>query len=277
MKYNFLIDTLSGNKIELDVYSLDKSEAKPVVIFVHGFKGFKDWGFFPASAEYFAQRGYHSIIFNFSHNGIKSGCEVFNELDNFAKNTLSLEVDELKEISSRVISNDFCNFSGDLFIIGHSRGGAVTLLSSPEINYVKALSVWASISFVDRYTKRQKEEWKEKGYLGFLNTRTGQEMRLDVEFLDDILKHKDEKLSIEAQTGKVDLPIHVIHGEIDLTVPVRDAQNILAYCKHPDSTLSIIPKAGHTFNMVHPPSEMTDQLIEVLNKTESFFRKYNRG
>lgn len=277
MKYNFLIDTMSGNKIELDVYSGDKSIPKPVVVFVHGFKGFKDWGFFPSAAGFFEEQGYHSIVFNFSHNGITSGNDIFNELEKFEKNTLSLEVDELKEISLRVISNEFCNFNGELFIIGHSRGGAVTLLASPEIKNLSALSVWASISYVDRYTDRQKKEWKQKGCLSFLNTRTGQEMKLDYSFLEDILINKNDKLSVESRVRMLDLPILTIHGEIDLTVPVKDAGNIYSYCKNPSSEFFIVPKAGHTFNMVHPPGDITEQFNEVLNKTESFFRKYNRG
>ncbi|MBK6678611.1 MAG: hypothetical protein IPG53_00595 [Ignavibacteriales bacterium] len=52
MKYNFLITTSAGNQIDCDLYTKARDESKPVVLIVHGFKGFKDWGFFPPSARF---------------------------------------------------------------------------------------------------------------------------------------------------------------------------------------------------------------------------------
>ncbi|GAB1442061.1 hypothetical protein MASR2M39_08960 [Ignavibacteriales bacterium] len=277
MKYNFLITTSAGDQIDCDLYSIARNESKPVVLFVHGFKGFKDWGFFPDAARYFAENGYHAITFNFSHNGVSPGSIDFDDLAGFAKNSLSLEVDELKEISSFIISSNFCNFSGQLFIIGHSRGGGAVLLASPSIKNLYAAAVWSSISYVDRYTERQKKEWKENGSLNFLNTRTGQEMKMNYSFLEDILINKDGKLSIEKSTGKLEIPVLAVHGEIDLTVPVKDSERIISYSKNKNSQLFIVPKAGHTFNMVHPAVEITNQFSTVINKTEKFFRRYIRG
>jgi pimeloyl-ACP methyl ester carboxylesterase len=277
MKYNFLITTSAGNQIDCDLYSTDRNESKPVVMFVHGFKGFKDWGFFPPAAGYFEGKGYHSITFNFSHNGVSPGSFEFDDLAGFAKNILSLEVDELKEISSFIISGNFCNFSGQLFIIGHSRGGGATLLASPAIKNLGAVAVWSSISYVDRYTDRQKKDWKEKGSLSFLNTRTGQEMSMNYSFLEDLLTNKEEKLSIEKSTRQLEIPVLAVHGEIDLTVPVRDSERIISFSKNQNSELFIVPRAGHTFNMVHPPVETTEQFSLVINKTDKFFRRYIRG
>jgi len=41
-------------------------------VYVHGFKGFKDWGFVPYIGETFASKGFAFLTFNFSHNGIES-------------------------------------------------------------------------------------------------------------------------------------------------------------------------------------------------------------
>ncbi len=277
MKYNFLITTSAGNQIDCDLYTKARDESKPVVLIVHGFKGFKDWGFFPPSARFFEDSGYHAITFNFSHNGVSPGKCDFDDLRSFAENSLSLEVDELKELSSFIISGKFCNFSGQLFIIGHSRGGGVTLLSSPAIKNLDAVAVWSSISYVDRYTDRQKKEWKEKGSLSFLNTRTGQEMSMNYSFLEDLLTNKAAKLSIEKSIAQLEVPVLAVHGEIDLTVPVKDSERIISFSRNQNSELFIVPKAGHTFNMVHPATETTEQFSSVINKTEKFFRRYIRG
>ncbi|RZK32728.1 MAG: dienelactone hydrolase, partial [Hymenobacter sp.] len=47
--------------------------AKPVIVFVHGFKGFKDWGHFPLLARFFAEQGFVFIKLNLSHNGVVVG------------------------------------------------------------------------------------------------------------------------------------------------------------------------------------------------------------
>lgn len=277
MKYNFSVTTASGDQIDLDLYSSDPSELKPAVIIVHGFKGFKDWGFFPLAGEYFAAIGYHAILFNFSHNGISPGNDIFNELEKFAENNLSLEKRELKEIIARVFSGEFCNLDGNLFIIGHSRGGGVALLSSAGNSDITAVAVWASVSYADRYTAHQKKQVAEQGYLEIPNSRTGQLMRLNRSFFDDINANAATELSIEKALEKITCPVLAVHGEIDGTVPVKEAVEINRWSRHPGSELLIVPKADHTFKMVHPANEITNQFSQVLDKTQTFFRSNQRG
>ena len=45
------------------------SDSNPLIIFCHGYKGFKDWGAWNLMAEAFAKIGFCFIKFNFSHNG----------------------------------------------------------------------------------------------------------------------------------------------------------------------------------------------------------------
>lgn len=277
MKYIFSVTTASGDQIDLDLYSSDPSELKPAVIIVHGFKGFKDWGFFPLAGEYFASNGYHAVVFNFSHNGISPGNDIFNELEKFAENSLSIEKRELKEIIARVYSGEFCNLDGNLFIIGHSRGGGVTLLSSAGNPDITAVAVWASVSFVDRYTAHQKKQIADQGYLEIPNSRTGQLMRLNRYFFDDISANASTGLSIEKALEKINFPVLAVHGEIDGTVPVKEAVEINRWSKHPGSEILIVPKADHTFKMVHPATEITNQFSQVLEKTQTFFRSNQRG
>jgi hypothetical protein len=58
---------------------------KNCIIFVHGFKGFKDWGFGPYLAKYLSTKGFFVITFNFSHNGVSIPMDEFTELDKFAQ------------------------------------------------------------------------------------------------------------------------------------------------------------------------------------------------
>ena len=47
----------------------DQAENLPLIIFCHGYKGYKDWGAWSLMAEKFAVNGYFFVKFNYSHNG----------------------------------------------------------------------------------------------------------------------------------------------------------------------------------------------------------------
>ena len=52
-----------------DIRYKSTNELKPIILFVHGFKGFKDWGHFNLIADWFAENGFIYVKFNLSHNG----------------------------------------------------------------------------------------------------------------------------------------------------------------------------------------------------------------
>ena len=56
--------------IYYDLYSpsVTPGSALPVVLFVHGFKGFKDWGAFPDACDELARAGFAVVTFNLSLN-----------------------------------------------------------------------------------------------------------------------------------------------------------------------------------------------------------------
>ena len=77
----------------------DSADRKlPVIIVCHGFKAFKDWGPFPAIGRYFAESGFVSIVFNFSHNGIGKNFRKFSEREKFSVNTFSLELEDVATV-----------------------------------------------------------------------------------------------------------------------------------------------------------------------------------
>ena len=59
-----------GNVLNLTLYGADSFGDHPCLIYLHGFKGFKDWGFVPHAGHFFARNGFSFLTFNFSHNGI---------------------------------------------------------------------------------------------------------------------------------------------------------------------------------------------------------------
>jgi len=271
MNKEFSLKTKNGDYIHISAYGYENISVAPCLILVHGFKGFKDWGFFPYTAKYFAEKGYFVITFNFSHNGVADSNDSFSEVEKFAKNTVSLEISELVQIIN-AYKNLF--FGGKVFgkigLIGHSRGGGIVLLSSFIEKNVDCYVVWASVERFDRYTERQKAEWRNAGYIEVQNSRTKQLMRLNIDLLEDIETNKFDSHNIELAVKKLDKELLIIHGEQDLTVPISEGEHIFESRNKKITVFYKIPAAGHTFDIVHPFEGSNNKFNSVLLNTEQF-------
>ncbi len=66
---NIVLERSGKKPILLDIFNSTTEKECPIVVFCHGYKGFKDWGAWNLMATHFANTGYCFIKFNFSHNG----------------------------------------------------------------------------------------------------------------------------------------------------------------------------------------------------------------
>lgn len=272
MKENLKFKTKESNEIKIDFYSEPDIRNGDLIILVHGFKGFKDWGFFPYTAEYLSKKGLDVLTFNFSHNGVGQSFTEFDELDKFEKNTISLEVSELNQIIIACYQSMLLKEKPRrIGLLGHSRGAGISILSALKTNMVNALCCWAPISKFDRYTERQKIEWRKNGFFDVLNTRTNQMMRMSVDLLNDIELNKDDKLNIEKAVKRLEIPFLLVHGEQDLTVPIKESELIYEWSNKKLTIFEKIDQVGHTFDIVHPFSGTNKKFDKILKLTAEFF------
>lgn len=274
MTKDFTITSSLGSKISITTFGNENISTNRCIILVHGFKGFKDWGFAPYLGEYFANRGFFVITFNFSHNGIGENKFEFTELDKFASNTFTREIVELEDIVKAYQNNIFGDIENPkIGLLGHSRGGAIVLLTASKFTSVKAIATFGSVSTLDRYSERQKESWRKKGYFAVMNMRTKQEMRLNVSLLDDLEANKNNSLNIEKKVGELDKPLLICHGTEDLAVKLDEVKNIYAWSNKKNTELKIFERTGHTFGCVHPFNGTNKIFENLLNTTNDFFQK----
>jgi uncharacterized protein len=250
----------------------------PTVVICHGFKGFMEWGFFPAVAELLAQRGFVTVRFNLAGSGMQPGDELVSDPRAFSANTYSAEVADLLrvlEATGHEIADDRVD-RGRLGLFGHSRGGGAAILaaaSEPWRDRIRALVTWAAISHVDRYTPEEKRVWRATGELPVVNTRTGQQLALGRGLLEDVERHSAGSLDILAAAGRVAAPWLILHGGDDESVPANEAAELAARAAGTHELL-VIPGAGHTFGAKHPFAGPTPHLIQALNATQTWFRRY---
>lgn len=274
---DFLLSSPHGRDFSVDARWWQDGNPKPVVVFVHGFKGFKDWGHFNLLADYFARHGFVFLKLNLSHNGVEPGGDDLTNLEAFANNNFCIELDDVKkaidyvkqhprEIPAQELAADY------IFLIGHSRGGGLVLLKAAEDERISGVATWSAISDIDqRWSPEFMEKWKRDGVQYVLNGRTGQMMPLNYQLVESCQANKD-RLNIAKATEKLQVPLLIIHGEQDETLPVQMAHDL--HAANPFAELYLIPEANHSFGGSHPYSgeELPDTARDAANKTISFFR-----
>lgn len=276
MNKDYVFSASDGEQLRISTYIDGKLFSGKTIVFVHGFKGFKDWGFGPYLGEYFAEKGFFVITFNFSHNGVGESKTEFAEIDKFSQNTFSREVRELNELINAVRGGFFAEIDKNckLGLLGHSRGGAIALLSGSKINDVDAVTTWSAISKLDRFSARQNEEWQKKGYFEVLNLRTKQMMRLNVTMLDDIEQNSDGYLNLQNAVTNLNKPLLIAHGDQDLAVQIAEGEQIYEWSDKTRTEFYKLFGTGHTFDIVHPFSGTSEKFERLLEKTTKFFNQY---
>ena len=243
-----------------DVFYKKNTLQKPVIIFCHGYKGFKDWGAWNLVAKHFASEGYFFIKFNFSHNGgtIEHPID-FPDLEAFSKNNYIKELDDLQSVIDWVISEKFPfknQVSDNISLIGHSRGGGIAVIKAAETSNINNIITWAGVSdYASRFPSGiALEKWEENRIMYITNGRTKQRMPHEFQFYTNF-KNNEEYLTISRATKALQIPHLIIHGTADHSVKLEEAK--LLHEWNPNSTLKTIKDANHVFGAKHPWTSKT--------------------
>ncbi len=276
---NLVLKRENNKPIVWDAFFNNNDNKKPLVIFCHGYKGFKDWGAWNLVAEAFMKANVFFVKFNFSHNGgtVEQPID-FPDLEAFAENNYSKELDDLDDMITFLSSkeNEFLDQIdiNNISLIGHSRGGGISILKTNEDQRIKKLITWASVSSFGKRssTTGNLEQWKKDGVKYVLNGRTNQKMPHNFQFYLDF-KANEQRLNIESAVKKITVPHLIIHAKDDPSVLYKEAINLNNW--NPKSELLTIDNSNHVFDAKHPWKEkdMPDNLEKVVNKTIAFIKR----
>ena len=273
---NTILKRQDKKPILWDAFYEPTNAQKPLVIFCHGYKGFKDWGAWDLVAKAFSEAGLFFVKFNFSHNGGTMEQPIdFPDLEAFAENNYSKELEDLEDLITFLHSMDNPFYAeinpNELILIGHSRGGGIATIKASEDDRITKLITWASVSDFGKRTATagELEQWQKDGVKYVLNGRTKQNMPHHYQFYEDF-KANETRLNIENATKNLNIPQLIIHAKDDPSVKYSEAENLHAW--NSESVLFPIEQSDHVFGASHPWKEknLPTPLQNVVQKSIEF-------
>lgn len=228
-----------------DAYIPD-AESFPLVIFSHGYNGYKDD--FKESAEYLMDRGAASITFTFCGGGERdpSGFGTTNMTLFTEKEDLSALIDHAKQIKG---------FNGSLYLFGGSQGGMVSAMAAEEraadikgmVLLFPAFGIpdaWNNSQYpIDRYPTPE----SIPDSIDFWGVKLGRNFVLTMRGLD-----------IYANMADFRDPVLLLHGTNDAIVPISYSQR--AARTYLNAELVTYNGEGHGFT----PAAMRDVEAKLL-------------
>lgn len=256
-----------------DAYYPETENKIPLVILVHGYKGYKDWGCWNLMAERFAEAGFYFVKFNFSHNGTTvENPDEFADLEAFGNNNYSKELSDLSFVID-YFSNESKVDKNKIVLIGHSRGGGISIVKTAEDSRIHGLITLASVDSLERFPKNEVlENWKKEGVYFVENGRTRQQMPHYYQFFEDY-ENNLHRLDVERSMEMAKAHVFVVHGSSDESVLPKNADHL--HLLNPNSELFLVENANHTFGAKEPWEEtsmpydlalVTEKCIDFINK-----------
>jgi alpha-beta hydrolase superfamily lysophospholipase len=245
------------------------AQPQSLVVAVHGFKGFKDWGFFPWLADHLCRYGAAVCRFNMSRSGIGENSDTFDRLDLFAGDTYSTQLADLRTATDHAQAR----FPGlPTFLLGHSRGGGIAILGAHSVPRLHGVIAWSPIARADRWDDATKKRWRADGFMDVENQRTKQMMRMSTAILDDYEKHH-RRLDILGAASKLKKPLLVIHGGRDESVPPAEGREVFSRAR--EGAIATIAAASHTYNAIHPLVNVPRELVHAAEISAHFVSAYD--
>jgi len=272
-KLNIKLENIETRDFLADALYSETNEKMPLVIFVHGYKGYKDWGAWNLMAEKFAEAGFFFVKFNSSHNGTTIEDPYnFGDLEAFGNNNYSKELSDLGVVIDHFVKDPNVD-DQRIILIGHSRGGGISIIKTFEDERINGLITLASVDTLERFPKDEAlENWKNEGVYYVLNGRTKQEMPHYYQFYEDFEKNI-HRFDVERATEMAKAYVLIVHGTHDESVSVKNAEHL--HILNPNSELFLVEGADHTFGAKEPWTEnrlpehlktITEKCIDFINK-----------
>ena len=236
--------------------------------------GFKDWGFLPYVAERLARAGLAVVSFNFSGAGVGEASDTFDEPERFGHNTYTNELRDLDIVLDALTQGAFGFQPSAYGVFGHSAGGGIAVLRAAQDERLRALVTWAAVARFGRLIAPLTDELRRTGTARVSSQRSGGELPLYRDMLDDLDAHGAGPLDVVRAAGNVRAPWLIVHGTADQTVPWGDGRDLHHAAHAGERELFLVDGAGHSFGAGHPWAGSNTALEQVVRRTVDWFARH---
>ena len=214
----------NNQKIVGKAFVPDGAGSFPAVIFSHGFgSNFRE---LMHHGEGFAENGIVCVFFDFCGGGLNSLSD-----GKMTEMTPLTEVDDLTAVLNEVANLPYVD-PEKIFLQGESMGGLVSAyVAAHNADKVKGLILWYPAFVIPDDAKRR----IAAGSHDVFNMPIGAKYDTDA-----------VSMGLWTEIVKYRGPVHIIHGDDDLVVPIIYSEK--ANHLYSDCYLTVIPGAGHGYN-----------------------------
>ena len=223
-------------------------DSKKAAILCHGITGDKDErDCFKVMSRELLKNGISSIRFDFRAHGESTG--------NYYEMTVTREAADV-ETTIKLLSKEGYD---SIAVLGASfGGGVVSIVDYTKYKNVKALILWYGLLdynmvSVDIFSEEKRKIAEKNGY-----SKTLSGFKLGLPLFDEL-----RSIVPYERLAENDLPVLLLHGNADTTIPYQSSQKVAPMCKN--STLVIIENGEHTFfNSKKAFDEAIDKTVEFI-------------
>jgi len=190
----------------------------------------------------FYRAGLNTLLIDTRNHG-SSDSDTFSSMPRFAED-LDASINWLKlNHPDRVVN---------IALLGHSVGAAAVLLASSRRKDLHAVISVSAFAHPEWMMQRQLAKIHMPHFMVLLMFR----------YIEWVIGHKLRNIAPLNTVCNIQLPVLLVHGKADTTVPVEDARAILANCPNNNISLLEIDDAGH--DSVDKIEQHSDSLIKFL-------------
>lgn len=255
----FVLELADGLTIKGEVKSIEDGHAKPVLIISHGFRGHKDWSFWPEVSRRFAEEGYYTVSYDFSR--IHAAADGRSEEQLARVSTVSQELLDLEQVAAAVRNRHLPLAEQSdperLAILGHSRSGGTSILFAAEHEEVRAVAVWNGGGVPNQVPASGAEQ--ESSLQALVRQAVAEDYA-----------RNESRFDVTSKFGQLKVPALLVQGDQDNERLL--SQNRLLQDIAPNQHYASIAGGNHTFGAVHPYEGATQQLEEAFEVTVEFLQ-----
>lgn len=202
-------------------------------------------------AKHLAERGYHVLRFDFTGLG-KSGGD-------FKDSTFVANVGDLVRAAQWMLDAGL----GPSAMLGHSLGGAATLIAANRIRTVKSVAVMGAPSSATHVLNHIAVDAQHQARIeGCTEVElVGRSFPISNDFLDDL-----EAYDTSGAIGDLGRPLAVLHSPEDATVEVGEGERIFAMARQPKAFYPLVG-SDHLVTDPDHAKRAADLIVDWFNQT----------